>query len=438
MASSNSGTEVEARLRDDAGQSPQLSSTSSVEVDNMMKEARSNVESTIDNYNHKLQKINNALHSHPEIGYNEHFAHETITSFMSSNGFDVKKHTYGLDTSFEVEYGTGGRLVIICAEYDALPNIGHACGHNLIATASIATFLAAASAMKKHHIQGRLRLIGTPAEEGGGGKARLIDAGAIPEDTAAAIMAHPMSGHSLFNKPDKYDGLAGLKLIASHKFRVEFRGKPAHAAGEPWNGVNALDAAVAAYNNVGLLRQQMEPDERVHCVIENGGTVPNVITDYSRMNWNVRSPTIERADKLLARVKSCIEAGAKATGCALEYEFSPTYLNLRANDTLCKVYAEAMGTLGSSIMVHQEKAMNASTDMGNISHIVPSFHGAFAIPATPDVSIHNPAFAACAGTDGAHRAALQCAKGMAMLALRVLVDGEVARKAREDFEIKDD
>lgn len=280
---------------------------------------RTTIGTTLDDNYQGLRDVNKALHSHPELGYEEHFAHETITSYLSSLGFDVKKHTYGLDTSFEVETGSGGRLVVVCAEYDALPNIGHACGHNLIATSSIATFIAAAAAMKKHGINGRLRLLGTPAEEGGGGKAKLIDAGAFPKETAAAIMAHPMSGHSLFHNPKLYQGLAGLKLIASHKFRVEFRGKPAHAAGEPWNGVNALDAAVAAYNNVGLLRQQIQPDERIHCVIEAGGTVPNVITDYTRMNWNVRSPTIDRADKLLVRVKECIEAGAKATGCKLEY-----------------------------------------------------------------------------------------------------------------------
>lgn len=295
--------------------------SSDPQLERLITNARSTVLSTIEKYKQGLLKVNKAIHSHPELCYEEHFAHDTITSYLSSLDFDVKKHTYGLDTSFEaeVEVGSGGRLTIICAEYDALPGIGHACGHNLIATSSIAAFIAAASAMRKHNIQGRLRLLGTPAEEGGAGKAKLLDAGAIPKDTAAAIMAHPMSAHGLFDDPKKFQGLAGLKLIASHKFRAEFRGKPAHAAGEPWNGVNALDAAVAAYTNVGLLRQQIKPDERVHCVIEAGGTVSNVITDYTRMSWNVRSPTIERADKLLERLKDCINAGAKATGCNIEY-----------------------------------------------------------------------------------------------------------------------
>ncbi|KAF2117616.1 metal-dependent amidase/aminoacylase/carboxypeptidase [Lophiotrema nucula] len=399
---------------------------------------RSTVISTIDTSSTELHDINKKVHSHPETAYKEYYAHDTITAFLEARGFQVKRSTYNLPTSFEAEYGSGGRLVIVCAEYDALPEIGHACGHNLIATSSIATFLAVAEAIKAHGIKGRVRILGTPAEEGGGGKAKLIDAGAFKDEIAAAIMAHPVSSHQVFKKPGIYDGLAGFKLIASHKFRTEFRGKPAHAAGEPWNGVNALDAAVAAYTNVALLRQQMEPDERVHGVIEAGGTVPNVITEYTRMNWNVRSPTKARVDKLLDRVKSCLEAAAVATGCKIQYIVSPTYLNLRANRKLCETYARDMNAIGVSIQVEQEKDMNASTDMGNVSHIVPSFHGAFVIPTEPGVAGHNPAFAAAAGTDDAHRAALQSAKGMAMLALSVLVDDRIAQQAKEDFEGDDD
>jgi metal-dependent amidase/aminoacylase/carboxypeptidase family protein len=154
----------------------------------VLDEARSTVVSTIKDADAGLHKVNKALHEHPEVGYEEHFAHQTITSYLSSLGFQVKKHAYGFDTSFEAEYGSNGRLVIICAEYDALPGIGHSCGHNLIATSSIATFIAVAESMKKYNIQGRVRILGTPAEEGGGGKAKLIEAGAFPKDTAAAIM----------------------------------------------------------------------------------------------------------------------------------------------------------------------------------------------------------------------------------------------------------
>jgi metal-dependent amidase/aminoacylase/carboxypeptidase family protein len=197
------------------GQVAEISSNKHSEM--RMQEFRDTVAATIDASHVELHNINKQLHSNPETAYQEYFAHETITTYLSSRGFNVEKHTYGLDTSFEAEVGTNGRLVIICAEYDALPQIGHACGHNLIATSSIATFLAAAEAMKKHGIDGRLRILGTPAEEGGGGKAKLIDAGAIPKETAAAIMAHPVSAHQILSDPTAYDGLAGFKLIASHK-----------------------------------------------------------------------------------------------------------------------------------------------------------------------------------------------------------------------------
>jgi metal-dependent amidase/aminoacylase/carboxypeptidase family protein len=199
---------------------PVAETSSDKHSDMQMQDFHDTVAANIDTSHDELHSINKQLHSNPETAYQEHFAHETITTYLSSRGFDVKKHTYGLDTSFEAEVGTGGRLVIICAEYDALPQIGHACGHNLIATSSIATFLAAAEAMKKHSIDGRLRILGTPAEEGGGGKAKLIDAGAIPKETAAAIMAHPVSAHQILTDPTAYDGLAGFKLIASHKLYV--------------------------------------------------------------------------------------------------------------------------------------------------------------------------------------------------------------------------
>lgn len=295
-----------------------------------LERARALVNSQIDQVSPELRvDVNKALHDNPETCYQEFFAHDALTAYLEKKGFEVKRKTYGLETSFEASLGQGGRQVVFCAEYDALPGIGHACGHNLIATSSFAAFMGAAHALTELKIPGRLRLLGTPAEEGGGGKAKLIDAGAFdpPEDIAAAIMAHPISSRMMEEGSDSasdpgalpFAGLAGFKSTASHKFKVEFRGKTAHAAAEPWNGINSLDAAVSAYNAAALLRQQIRPDERIHAVIEVGGTVQNVITSYSRMSWNARSPTIGRADKLLEKVKKCIDAGASATGCTVTY-----------------------------------------------------------------------------------------------------------------------
>lgn len=285
-----------------------------------LEASRAIVNSTLNSLNSRLREVNRSLHSHPETAYKEVFAHKTLTDFLEARGFTVRRHTWGLDTSFEATIGDGGRQIVFCAEYDALPDIGHACGHNLIATSSLAAFLGAAQALTEMKIPGRLRLLGTPAEEGGGGKAMLIESGAFnpPEDVAAAIMAHP-SGTFPSKDGQIRDGLGGMKLIASYKLRVEFKGRTSHAGAEPWNGINALDAAVGAYNNVSMLRQQIRSDERIHGVFEVGGTVPNVIPEYSRMNWYIRSPTIARLDILVRRVKACFEAGAAAAGCEISY-----------------------------------------------------------------------------------------------------------------------
>ncbi|KAM4065566.1 peptidase [Hirsutella rhossiliensis] len=418
---------------------PETTASETFSVD--LERARGLVSGRVDELSDALRhQISKVLHANPELCFKEFIAHDTLTSYLDKLDFVVERSAYGLETSFEASVGERGRQVVVCCEYDALPKIGHACGHNLIAVSSLAAFLAAAHAMSALKLPGRLRILGTPAEEGGGGKAVLIDKGAFnpPGDIAAAIMAHPMPQHALGPSGAGYSGLAGLLFLASHKFRVEFHGQTAHAAGEPWNGTNALDAAVAAYNNVAILRQQIRPDERIHTVIEEGGLAPNVIPDYTRMHWGVRAPSMRRSEKLFERVKKCIEAAALATGCTHNITMFPTYLNLRANDTLCKTYVEEMAQVGEKVQLHQDKPYTASTDMGNVSHTVPSFHGTFNLPTVPDVAIHSPRFAEAAATDGAHAAAMKCAKGMAMLALRVLADGGVADGSRRDFQQPDE
>lgn len=284
--------------------------------------AREIINSTLGSLDPALRQVNIDLHSNPETAYEEVFAHKVLTSFLEGRGVAVQRHAWGLDTAFEATVGSGGRQVVFCAEYDALPDIGHGCGHNLIATSSVAAFVGAAQVLSELKIPGRLRILGTPAEEGGGGKIKLIEAGAFnpPRDVCAAIMSHPTASGARRNDGQRYDGLAGTRLISSYKMRVEFRGSTSHAAAEPWKGINALDAAVAAYVNVSVLRQQIRPDERVHGVFEVGGTVPNVIPDYTSMKWNVRSPTISSCEALVARVKACLEAGAAAAGCEISYD----------------------------------------------------------------------------------------------------------------------
>lgn len=200
-----------------------------------------------------------------------------------------------------------------------MPGIGHACGQKLVATSSLAAFLGAARALAELKIARRVRSFGTPAEEGSGGKFKLIEAGAFspPGDIAGAFMVYPHSQESL--GLGGYMGLAGWSLVASRKMLVEFKGRTAHAAGDSWNGRNVLNAAVAAYNNVAFLRRHIEADEIIHGVFEDGGSAPNVISEYTRMNWRLRSSTAENSDKLLDRVKKCFEADASAAGCSVTY-----------------------------------------------------------------------------------------------------------------------
>lgn len=258
------------------------------------------------------------IHQNPELGYEEFQAHDNITAFLRNQGFDVTPHAYGLETSFVSEYGEGGRLVSFNVEYDALPGIGHACGHNLIATGSIAAFLGLVAAMKKHPVPGRVRLLGTPAEEGGGGKVKLIKAGAY-EGVHASLMTHPVAG-TTFGKMDK--GITGISYgtcVASTKFRATFTGKPAHAAAAPHEGINALDAAVLAYSGVSMLRQQIKPEQRIQGVIVEGGARANIITPLSILDYNVRGATLRDTRELQQRVVKCFEGAAIATGCDVEF-----------------------------------------------------------------------------------------------------------------------
>ncbi|KIA75540.1 aminoacylase 1-like 2 [Aspergillus ustus] len=387
-----------------------------------LENVRQQVIAAIDHETSALRELNRDIHSHPETAYEEVYAHERLSGFLEDRGFSVTRHAYGLDTSFEAEFATGegGPLVIFCAEYDALPGIGHGCGHNLIATSSMAAFLGLTQTLRQLNLTTpvRVRILGTPAEEGGGGKIKLIEAGAFKDpEIVAAIMAHPTSIHGI---PDGYTGIAGFPMIASSKLRVEYRGQGAHAGGDPWNGRNALDAAVGAYNNISMLRQQIQPDERIHGVIEVGGVAPNVIPDYTRMNWNVRSATAASAEKLLSRAKACFEAAALATGCEVEYIMPLCYKDVVINDTFCEFYTSEMEALGRNVLLRNPTAATVSTDMGNVSHEVPGFHGVFGIPTAPNIPGHHAAFAEAAATDEAHAEAILSAKAMAMLGWLVI------------------
>ncbi|KAF5001093.1 hypothetical protein FGRMN_1287 [Fusarium graminum] len=378
----------------------------------------------------QLEKVCLDIHSHPELCYEEVFAHDTICEFLENNGFAVTRHAYGIPTCFEAEIGSGEHSVVYCAEYDALPSIGHACGHNLIAVSSIAAFVTAAKATAELGLSGRIRILGTPAEEGGGGKIRLLDAGAFHGSTAA-LMSHPTSMGRI-KEVEGLAGAAGLVTVAASKLTADFSGKAAHAGATPWQGHNALDAAVGAYVNISMMRQQIKPAERIHGIITNGGVAPNIIPDKTSMEYSVRGRTAADCSHLIERVTACFKAAATATCCQVKTESPFIYKDQILNAVLCETFTSEMSLLGDHFLPMAKEAVSASTDMGNVSHVVPSFHCSYGIH-SGNASNHTAGFTAAAKTPDAIDRAIRVGRGLAILGIRVLNDAELRRGVTAEF-----
>ncbi|KAF3405620.1 Peptidase M20 domain-containing protein 2 [Talaromyces pinophilus] len=407
------------------------------------------VQIALQNADAELQDINKKIWSNPELAYNEYMAHDNICAMFEnlattrSLNYQVRRKTYQLDTSFEIEYkkGDGGRVLVFNAEYDALPGIGHACGHNLIATSSIAAYIAtveALQALDTPSLPGyTVRLLGTPAEEGGGGKLKLIEAGAY-KGVDACLMVHPVTqGNNDESIPSIH--IAGPEsLLANNKIRINYTGSTAHAAGAPWEGINALDAVVSAYVNISLLRQQILPSQRVHGVIANGGERPNVIPGSASLHYYIRSPDTKSLNTLTDRVFKCFEGAATATGCKVEFEWINNYQELKNNKPICEAYMETLKEMGHNCVLNDREVKGsldgASTDMGNVMHQVPGFHALFQIPTEDGAGNHTHGFTAGAGSPEGYKRGIVCATGMAVVGLRILMDDEFAKSVKADFE----
>ncbi|KAG0709309.1 hypothetical protein DFH29DRAFT_978853 [Suillus ampliporus] len=381
-------------------------------------EIRHTIESVIDTLDSSLRCLSLQIHDHPELMFEEIFAHNLLSDYMESHGFTVTRHYLGLKTAWRAEYthGNGGRTLGINSEMDALPVIGHACGHNLIAISGVGVALAVKSALETHNVPGTVVLLGTPAEEGGGGKIILLERGAY-KGMDACLMCHPSPGPELTSYV--------VSSLAMQSIDAEFFGQSAHAGDAPWEGANALDAAFLAYSSVSVLRQQIKPDHRVHGVINGSERAANVIPDYAKMRWYVRAPTRDELARLAERVCACFEGAALATSCRLKITNSTTYYDLRQNSIL--------GNYESGMSVGQYPS-GASTDFGNVSYALPSLHPAFAIPTLPHGGNHSPAFTDSARTTEAHKACMITTKALACTGFRVLEDGVFFKRVREAFE----
>jgi len=348
----------------------------------------------------ELRDLSRWMYENPELGYEEFEASERLSSFLGRNGFDVTYPSHGLDTAFEATAGTSGPRVVICCEYDALPEVGHACGHNIIATSAVGAGVALAPLAEELGI--RVTVLGTPAEEGGGGKVELIEAGAF-EDAAASMMVHP----------GPYDELDPSFQACQH-YDVEFFGKDSHAAFAPEEGINALDAFVQAYVNISTLRQAMVDDDRIHCKVTHGGDAVNVVPSHTKSEWLIRSGSVERLAELIPKVKACFEGAAIATGCRFEWhETAHPYESMRNNDVMTDLYAANSEAIGRPMPTHAEQGGGSgSSDMGNVSQIVPSIHPMLGMDCGDAVN-HQPEFADRTVEPGGESALRDGALGMA-------------------------
>ncbi|MCI0425820.1 MAG: M20 family metallopeptidase [Actinobacteria bacterium] len=347
-----------------------------------------------------LVTISHWMYENPELGFAEYESSARLAAFLADNGFVVSRPAYGLETSFEATVGEAGPRVVICCEYDALPEVGHACGHNIIATAAAGAGVALAGLADELGI--RVTVLGTPAEEGGGGKVELINAGAFG-DAAASMMIHP-------SPRDQLDP----SFQARESFKVEYHGKESHAAFAPHMGINALDGFVQAYVNVATLRQHLLAGDRVHCIINQGGDASNIIPSYTRSTWGIRAASNERLQELIPRVIACWEAAATATGCRLEANrVDHPYLNMVNNPVMTALFKANSEALGRPMPTEAELgAEGGSSDMGNVSQVVPSIHPMLGIDSGSAVN-HQREFAAATITPTGDKAIRDGALAMA-------------------------
>jgi amidohydrolase len=366
-----------------------------------------------------LVEASHDIHAHPELAFEEHHAHDLLTEILEREGLDVTRHAFGMETAFDVGAGSEGPTIAICCEYDALPGVGHACGHNIIATAGLGAGLAAAALAAD--AGGRVRILGTPAEEGGGGKALVIQAGGL-EGVDAAMMIHPADAD-----------LLAMDAIAIREYVVDFHGEAAHAAAFPQKGRNALDAAVLAYTGVAALRQHIEPTDRVHGIFRKGGDRPNIVPEHTTMEWMVRSRTAKGLEPLAQRVVACFEAGAAAAGCTCEMRIPyPPYDEVLDNRTMLDLYAANVAALGRPAVAPGERRVVGSTDMGNVSQVVPSIHPMIRV-APAGISIHSHEFAKHARSSAGDEAVILGAKAMVATIADLWASPETVDRAKQEL-----
>ncbi len=384
---------------------------------------KARVAQAVDRLADELEALSHQIHGHPELAFREEQAHAWLTAFLDKYGAKVERGVGGLPTAFRATIeGTGpGPTIAIMAEYDALPGIGHACGHNVIATAGTGAGAALAAALGTLPVPGRVQVIGTPAEEGGAGKVKLLEAGVFT-GVDAAMMIHGRCGTQVWRPT--------LGIV---KVKAEFHGKATHASSWPWRGVNALNAVIQLFVALDQMRQQLRPDARVHGIIVKGGEQPNIIPEYTRADFYLRSLGRDDLDELLRRFTNCAEGAAAATGCRVEVTAEPTIHDpMKPNRTMAEAFERNLAFIDFPVDPDDGEAGYGSTDCGNVSQALPTIHPYIRI--SPDgVPGHSREFAEWARSSLARAGMLAGAKALALTALDLLGSPEKLKAAKDEF-----
>ena len=383
-----------------------------------METGKAKIKEAVELERQQLIQLSLKIHDSPELGLEEEKASAWLIGYLQDNGFNVERAIAGLGTAFRAAYGRGSPKIALLAEYDALPGIGHACGHNIIGTAAVGAGVASKSIIDQ--LGGSVVVLGTPAEEGLGGKIDMAKAGAF-QGMDVAMIVHP-----------DVRNIITIEALACSTLDVEFFGKPAHAAAQPYEGINALEAMILAFTSINSLRQHMKAGGRIHGIITDGGEAPNIVPAHSAGVFLVRASDNEYLDELKDKVLNCFTGASTASGARLEYRWrDKAYAPMKNNSTLAQLFSQNLESLGRSVEAFQPEFGFGSTDMGNVSQLVPSIHPTIAI-ASAEVLIHTPQFAAAAASEAGQEGLMDAAKAMAMTVFDILQPGTLD-KIKQDF-----
>jgi amidohydrolase len=382
-------------------------------------EAKALVIKEVEAHHDQLRELSLKIHANPELGFKETKASGWLTQYLKKNGFTIERGISGLATAFKGSYGEGKPVIAILAEYDALPKLGHACGHNLIAGSAVGAAVASKAAIDR--FGGTILVIGTPAEEIFGGKAIMVEQGVF-NDVDIAMMVHP----------GVYDAVT-TQALACIGLDVEFFGKAAHASARPERGTNALEAMLLSFTSINSLRQHIKDKARIHGIITDGGEAANIVPAHSAGTFIVRAEDNDYLDELRERVLNCFVGAAAATGARLEYRWGKIrYAPLRNNLTLARLFRQNMQSLGRRVLLANPIKGFGSTDMGNVSQVVPAIHPDFAI-VPEEVGVHSPEFAQAAASEQGIKGMLDSAKALAMTVVDLLANPETIARVKQEF-----